>query len=276
LRVSGGFKPETIRPGRTPPAARVGDPRLEVDAREGGPTRGPFFVGRLEDLNTRALPSGFPYLVLTMIFAAVGLYHLRLYAEHRGLVEHLWFGVFALDIAVYSPLCTQWKYSLSDDFILLKNLEYIAILLLPAIGIQLTVSLFSRAIGRWLRAYQLSHVALAALVGLTPDLRLNLMLGSLCQLWAMPTIVFCCVVGVQEYRRGHPEAKILPSMFFLGTCLFDIAVDQDWVRGLRLMPVGMTVRGDFMGCLSRGEIQGEASWPAGELEAPNEKMDESV
>ena len=209
-------------------------------SQEGGPTRGPFFIGRLEDLNTRALLGGIPYLALVAVFAAVGLYHIRLYAEHRGLVEHLWFGVFALDIAAYSLLRTQWKYSLSDDFMLLKNLEYVAIYILPAVGIQLISSVFSRPIGRGLRAYQLSHLALAALVGLTPDLRFNLMTVSFWQLWALPTIAFAAVVGLQEYRRGHPQAKLLPSLFFLGTCLFDIAVDQDWVHGPRMIPVGMT------------------------------------
>ena len=210
-------------------------------SQEGGPTRGPFSIGRVEDLTTRALLGELPYLALVAVFAAVGLYHIRLYAEHRGLVEYLWFGVFTLDMAAYSLLRTQWKYSLSDDFALLKNLEYAAIYILPALGIQLFSSLFSRPIGRWLRAYQLSHLALAALVGLTPGLRFNLMTISLWQLWILPTILMAGVAGFQEYRRGHPQAQLLPSLFFLGTCLFDIAVDQGWVHGLRMMPVGMTV-----------------------------------
>ena len=209
--------------------------------REGGPTRGPFFIGRLDDLKNRALLGGIPYLVLVAVFATVGLYHIRLYAEHRRLLEHLWFGVFALDIAVYSLLRTQWKYNLSDDFVLLKNLEYVAIYILPAIGLQLISSLFSRPIGRWLRTYQLSFVALAALASLTPGLRFNLLTGTLFQLWALPMIVYAGVVGFQECRRGHPQAKLLPSMLFLATCLFDIAVDQDWVQGPRLIPLGMTV-----------------------------------
>jgi len=208
---------------------------------EGGPTRGPFFIGQLEQLKTQALQSEIPYLVLVAIFAAVGLYHLRLYAEHRRLVEHFWFGVFSIDIAVYTLLRTQWKYGLSENFILLKNLEYIALYLLPALGIQMASSLFSRPIGRWLRAYQLSFVALAAVAGLTPDLKFNLMTISLTQLWIMPSIAYVGFVGLQEYRRGHPQATLLGSAIFLGTCLFDMAVDQDWVRGPRMLPVGMTV-----------------------------------
>jgi diguanylate cyclase (GGDEF)-like protein len=208
---------------------------------EGGPTRGPFFIGRLEQLTTRALLDEIPYLALVAIFAAVGLYHLRLYAEHRGLVEHFWFGAFSLDVAAYCLLRTQWKYALSDDFILLKNLEYVAIYLLPAVGIQLTATLFSRPIGRWLRAYQLSFVALAALAGLTPDLRFNITTLWLAQIWVLPTLALAGVVGFQEYRRGHPQAKFLSSAFFLACFLFDIAADHDWVRGPRMIPVGMTV-----------------------------------
>jgi diguanylate cyclase (GGDEF)-like protein len=208
---------------------------------EGGPTRGPFFIGRLEQLATRALLDGIPYLALVAIFAAVGLYHVRLYVEHRSMVEHLWFGAFALDIAAYSLLRTQWKYSLTDDFILLKNLEYVAIYMLPAIAIQHIASVYSRPIGHWLRAYQLSFVALAAAAGLTPTLRFNISTLWLAQIWILPMIAFAGVVGFQEYRRGHPQAKLLPSAFFLATCLFDLAVDHDWVRGPRMLPVGMTV-----------------------------------
>jgi diguanylate cyclase (GGDEF)-like protein len=157
------------------------------------------------------------------------------------MVEHLWFGLFALDVAAYSLLRTQWKYALTDDFILLKNLEYVAIYLLPAIGIQHITSVYSRPIGRWLRAYQLSFVVLAALAGLTPTLRFNISTLWLAQLWILPMIAFVGVVGFQEYRRGHPQARLLPSAFFLATCLFDLAVDHDWVRGPRMLPVGMTV-----------------------------------
>jgi len=208
---------------------------------EGGPTRGPFLIGGLEDLNTRSLLSAIPYLVLVAVFGLVGLYHLRLFSEHRRLVEHFWFGLFALDVAAYTLLRTQWKYNLTDDFLLLKNLEYVAIYLLPPLGIQLTASLFSRPISRWLRAYQLSFLALAALSGLTPGLRFNILTLGFGQIWLLPTIAYAGTLGFQEYRRGHPQAKLLPSAFFLATCLFDLAVDHDWVRGPRMLPVGMTV-----------------------------------
>ena len=208
---------------------------------EGGPTRGPFFIGRHDELKTRALLGGIPYLGLIVIFAAVGLYHIRLYAEHRSLTEHFWFGVFALDIAAYSLLRTQWKYNLTDDFLLLKNLEYVAIYLLPALAVQHISAMFSRPIGPWLRAYQLSFVALAVVAGLTPGVRFNISTLWLAQIWVLPTIAFSAVVAVQEYRRGHPQAKLWPPAFFLATCLFDLAVDHDWVRGPRTVPIGMTV-----------------------------------
>ena len=208
---------------------------------EGGPTRGPFFIGRLEQLNNRALIDEIPYLALIAIFVAVGLYHLRLYAEHRGLVEHFWFGAFVLNIAAYCLLRTQWKYSLSDDFILLKNLEYVAIYAIPAIGIQFVASVYSRPIGRWLRAYQLSFLALAAVAGLTPDLRFNISTLWLAQIWVLPTIAYSGMVSFQAYRRGHPHAMLLPSTFFIATCLLDLAIDLDWVRGPRTIPVGMVV-----------------------------------
>lgn len=210
-------------------------------SQEGGPSRGPFFIGRFEQLNTRALLDGIPYLTLIAIFAIVGLYHLRLYTEHRGLVDYFWFGAFALDVAAYCLLRSQWKYSLSDNFILLKNLEYVAIYALPAIGIQFVATMYSRPVGSWLRAYQLSFVALAAIAGLTPDLRFNIRTLWMAQLWVLPMIAWAGFVAFQESRRRHPQAMLLTSTFFLATCLFDLAVDQNWARGPQMVPVGMTV-----------------------------------
>ena len=77
--------------------------------------------------------------------------------------------------------------------------------------------------------------------GLTPGLRFNITTLWLTQIWVLPTLVLAAVVGYQEYRRGHPQAKLSAAAFFLSTCLFDLAVDQDWVRGPRMLPVGMTV-----------------------------------
>ena len=65
------------------------------------------------------------------------------------------------------------------------------------------------------------------------------MVSSLAQVWLLPTIAYAAVVGFQEYRRGHPQAQLSTSLFFLATCLFDIAADQDWIRGPRMIPVGM-------------------------------------
>jgi len=210
-------------------------------SQEGGPTRGPFLIGHFDQLKTRALLSGIPYLVLIAIFATVGIYHLRLYAEHRNLVEYFWFGAFALDVGAYCLLRSQWKYDLSDNFILLKNLEYVAIYALPAIGIQFMASLYSRKIGPWLRTYQLSFVALAAVAGLTPDLRFNITTLWMTQIWVLPTIGYTGVVAFQEYRRGHPQAMLLTSTLFLATCLFDLAVDRNLAQGPQMIPVGMTV-----------------------------------
>jgi signal transduction histidine kinase len=171
-----------------------------------GPDGGTFQAGHVEDLVRRQLAQDLPYLVLGSIFIVAALYHVWLYRRRTERVEYLWFSLLALDSALYIVVRTQWKYLLTDRFVPLKELEYFVLYLIPPLTLQFLWTALDRPVPRWLRAYQLSHLALALLVALTPGLWLNLWTVRPWQIWVLPGIAVGLALIVKALRAGHPEA----------------------------------------------------------------------
>ena len=175
----------------------------------GGPDGGIFQVGRIEELTRRQLAQELPNLVLGWVFVVVGLYHLWLFRRLTERVEFFWFGLLALDCAGYILLRTQWKYLVTDQFVLLKELEYVFLFLTPPLNIKFLWTALDEPIPRWLRVYAWGNVALAAAVSLTPGLTFNL---STLRPWEM-SILLPIAAGitliVRKILRGHQEARTI-------------------------------------------------------------------
>src|SRR5262249_23973647 len=145
------------------------------DKNLGGLYFGSFLAGRMEDLTTHFLLGEIPNLVLSFLFLVVGLYHLQLYRKQPALREYLWFGILTLfNSGLYTFLRSQWKYLLSDNFLLLKEIEYVCLFTAPAVHVQFLVPVLERKIGKVLRTYQIANLVLAAVVAIEPGLHLNL------------------------------------------------------------------------------------------------------
>jgi signal transduction histidine kinase len=205
----------------------------------GGPDGGPFLVGRSEALARRAIVSELPPLVLSCVFVVVALYHLWLFRRRPQLREYLWLGVLTLVLAVRTWLRTQWKYSFSDDFATMKEIEYVLLYLIPPLNLEFVWIMMSRRPGRLLRAYQASHVLLA-LVVLTPGLALNLRTLYGWELWVLPGVAVGVALVVSEARRGHPEARTLGLgvLFLTATFLIDLVADWNVLARDHTSPYG--------------------------------------
>jgi signal transduction histidine kinase len=85
----------------------------------------------------------------------------------------------------------------------------------------------SRPIGRWLRAYQLSHIVIALLVALTPGLGLNLRALYPWELWMLPGLAAAAALIVGQWRRIHPEARTIGIGAFglIVACFCDLGTD---------------------------------------------------
>jgi signal transduction histidine kinase len=178
-----------------------------------GPVSETLVLGSLQALRDRArvswtdnLLSELPQLILAALFAAAALYHLRLFSRRRQQIEHLWFGLLSLAFTVNTFASIYWIYELTASRSLAIRTSDLSGHLAAALAIQFLWCFFSRPIRPWLRAYQLSHVALAFFAGLWPDIRPVLASSTLRSVWLLPLLALAAALIVREARRHEAEA----------------------------------------------------------------------
>ncbi|HEV7242398.1 MAG TPA: ATP-binding protein [Thermoanaerobaculia bacterium] len=160
---------------------------------------------------TGSLLTEAPLLILAVLFGLVFLRHLLMFVHRRKQIEHLWFSLVALTFAINTFASTYWIYELTASRAIAVRLTDMTGHLAAALAIQFLWSFFSRPISRPLRAYQLSHVALAGFVGLWPDLRPIFVSGAARWLWLLPLLVLAAVLVLREAWRGHADARIIAA-----------------------------------------------------------------
>lgn len=227
--------------GRLVLAMRVwGGENVAVEAWSAGPSSGEFSLGEYDALLMESFIGETPGLLFCVLILAFGCYHLYLYARNPSLETYFWFGLAALNIALYGLMLVQWKYLLDISFLTMKKIEFGAIYLFPAIGIQLVWSLLQLPISRWLRAYQWSFVLLAVTVVAIPGHRVHYLTLHWEQLWLIPILLYSPYVILREARAGNAEARTVAfgTLLFLATCVNDLLIDLAHFDTVRLAPVG--------------------------------------
>ena len=157
------------------------------------------------------LLSEVPLLVLAALFVIVFLRHLLLFARRRKEIEHLWFSLLALVFAINTVASTYWIYELTTSRAIALRISGMTGHLAAALAIQFLWTFFSRRISLLLRAYQLSHLALAGFVGLWPDIRLIVMTDTARWLWLLPLLVIAAAFVLREGWRGDAEARLIAT-----------------------------------------------------------------
>jgi signal transduction histidine kinase len=152
-----------------------------------------------------------PLLVLAALFAFTGLHHLLLFGRRRKETEHLWFGLLALAFAVNTFASSYWIYELTANRGLATRISDLTGHLAAVFAIQFLWTFFSRRISWRLRAYQLSHLALALFVGFWPDLRAVFASATARWLWLLPLLAIAAILVLREIRRGHAEARMIAA-----------------------------------------------------------------
>ena len=150
-----------------------------------------------------------PNLILATLFVFVFLQHLMLFGRRRKQIEHLWFSLLAFAFAINTFASTYWIYELTVSHGIAERLTDMSGHLAAALAIQFLWTFFSKPISRLLRAYQLSHVALAIFAGFWPDIRSVVLSGTARWLWLLPLLVIAAWRVVQEARGGDGEARII-------------------------------------------------------------------
>ncbi|MEM7587380.1 MAG: ATP-binding protein [Acidobacteriota bacterium] len=214
----------------------------------GGPHEGPFLLGPIEQLTRRELVSELPSLLLAGWFLILGLIHIELFRRRTALRSYLWFALLCFSFAAYGFLRTQWKYALTDNFVLLKELEHIDLYLGLLLFIQVVWPVLGLSISRSLRVVQAASAMACATVAL-PGLQLNIVLLPAWQL-AMLGVVCAFTWSVfREARRGHPEARIVALGTVVVTVgfIYEVGIDRGLYTAPRLAGFGFAF---FVICLA--------------------------
>ncbi|MEA2563016.1 MAG: hypothetical protein QOH06_4520 [Acidobacteriota bacterium] len=213
---------------------------------DGGPVGDTLTLGSyqaLQDGNrlswTRALLSEVPLLILAALFTSAALYHLLLFIRRRKQVEHLWFGLLSLAFSINTFASTYWIYELTASRALAMRTSDLTGHLAAALAIQFVWHFFSRPIRLPLRAYQLSHVALAAFIGLWPSIRPVLASSAFRLIWLLPLLVLAAVLIAQEARRGRAEAR---KIAFGGLALIGFQI-LELARQMLPLPIPVSLSG---------------------------------
>ncbi|HEX2642442.1 MAG TPA: ATP-binding protein, partial [Thermoanaerobaculia bacterium] len=207
------------------------------EAVEGLPALGshPAFEDRLQAEWKRKLLGELPLLLLAALFAAVALVHLLLFSRDRRQAEYLWFGLLALAFAVNTFASTYWIYEVTLRRDVAARWTGLSGHLAAALALQFLWHLFGRRVSLPSRAYQLSHVALAAFVGLWPDPRAIIASDALRSAWLLPLLIGAAVLILWEARRGDADARTIAAG---GLAMIAI---QGVELGRRLLPLAWAV-----------------------------------
>ncbi|HSF40157.1 MAG TPA: ATP-binding protein, partial [Thermoanaerobaculia bacterium] len=185
---------------------------------QAAPTGTVFELGSYKALKDRArvawtdkLLTELPLLVLAALFAAAGLYHLLLFSRRRKQIEHLWFGLLALVFSINTIASTYWIYEITVRRDVAVRLSDLSGHLAAALAIQFLWPFFSRPVSRPLRAYQLSHVALAGFIALWPSVRPVLASSTARWLWLLPLLVASAALIAREVWQGRAESRTIAA-----------------------------------------------------------------
>lgn len=208
-----------------------------------GPVEGPFEVGPITDVIERDLMAESAQLGLVLLFAAVGAFHLGLRALRPGTSPYGWFGLLALESAIYAFLRTQWKYVLFDDFVALKKIEHLMIYLVPVTFLQFLWVFFDRPIPRVIRVLQAGLLVVAAISMASPGLDFALFVLPNVQIAALSAAAAGTLFVIPFIRAGDPEARLLGigALILVVTIGSDFFVERNYIVAPRTVVYGFAV-----------------------------------
>ncbi len=204
----------------------------------GGPTEGRLRLGPLSQLADSAVIHDALPLAGAILFGVFGLFSLDLARRLRDWT-YLWFGLLSTGFGGYTFLRTQWKYTTGLDFVILKEVEYALLFVLPAIFFELLWRLLDRRVGKAVRAFQVIDGVVVA-IAIVPGLRGNFVLLPVWEAMVLAGLGATVVVLTREALKGNQEARLVGLSMSLGALAIanDIAVDYGAWHAPRVAWIG--------------------------------------
>ncbi len=208
-----------------------------------GPVEGPFEVGPIGRILEHDKLAESAQLALVLLFVAAAVFHLGLRLLRPEAAAYGWFGLLALESALYAFLRTQWKYIVFDDFVMLKKVEHLMIYLVPATFLQFLWVFFSRPVPPLIRALQALLVAAGGLMMAVPHLDFALALLPAVNVAAFAAAGAGTVFVMPFIRAGDPEARLLGLgavcvVFTIGS---DFLIERNFFVAPRTVVYGFAV-----------------------------------
>lgn len=186
---------------------------------ESGPNQGLFAIGSYTRIHARLHARELLDLAFIMIYVTVALYFAAVFFRNTADREYLFFALFCLTTAAYLFMWTQTKYLVSDDFHLLKRIEYSLIIITMPLMLLYITSFFKRShsILHWI-VYSASALSLLTVL-FTGNIRLwNSIFHLITQpSWILP-VGYCFYAAAKESKYDRNAKYILAS--FLAASLF--------------------------------------------------------
>ncbi len=214
-----------------------------------GPVEGPFEIGPVTEVLDRERLSESAQLAVVCLFVVVGLFHIALGVLRSETAGYGWFGLLALESAVYAFMRSQWKYLFFDDFVAVKKAEHLMIYLVPATFVQFLWVFFGRQIPKPIRALQIGQIVAGAVIVLWPGLDAALTLLPAVQIAAFTSAGLGTLFVIPFIRRGDPEARLvgLGALCIVLTLSSDFLIERNFyvaprtvVYGFAMLVFGMT------------------------------------
>ncbi len=201
----------------------------------------PVRIGTAVDLTRTMFIPEVRTLMLVIMYLVFGVYHLYLFARNRRSTEFFWFGLSSFLVSIYCLEVSQWRHLFPIiSYEAHKKVEYSILYLFAATGIQMVWSLLQYKPSRYQRWYQLTHVALAALILIVPGQAILVYSLFPWQMLAILGLMGVMVHVLWESLHGNKEARtMLPGWaIFLGIGLNDILVAQGVLQNERWLSLG--------------------------------------
>ena len=147
-------------------------------------------------------------ILFFVVFLVVGLYHLLLFRRGGEEREYLWFGVASVLVAVNVVAFSAWTPAFVGSYAVAYRVTDVTAHLATVVLISFLWVFLGRPMGRWLRAYQLSHLVLAALVAVVP-FPWVVATSAPRSAWLLPILLWALWVLQDESARGNPDARPL-------------------------------------------------------------------
>ena len=181
-----------------------------------GPYGGPFLVGSTDDLTRFATEQSlFPGMIMAILYFAIGLYHLFVARRNPSMNEFLWFGWFAITLAIYSMETSQWSFTIDIPFFWHLKIEYVALYLLPFLSIEVLTRIVRAPLDRPLKIFKTVFLLFALLVLVSPVISVfYLTLPFFQYLAAGWALYMASQLGIQAIR-GSKEAAALTAVLLL-------------------------------------------------------------